>query len=79
LPERPPQIVKPDSADPIGDVIENFEEEPVAATGSIWPPPAAVPPAVAAPAPSKAASPPANAAQRNNVELPATKSGRLDR
>ena len=25
LPERPPQIVKPDSADPIGDVIENFE------------------------------------------------------
>jgi len=38
-----------------------------------------VPPAVAAPAPSTAASPPANAAQRNNVELPATKSGRLDR
>jgi hypothetical protein len=79
LPERPPQIVKPDSADPIGDVIENFEEEPVAATGSIWPPPAAVAPAVAAPAPSEATLPPANAAQRNNVELPATKSGRLDR
>ena len=79
LPERPPQIVKPDSADPIGGVIENFEEEPVAATGSIWPPPVAAAPAVAAPAPSEATLPPANAAQRNNVELPATKSGRLDR
>ena len=26
LPERPPQLVSPDSADPIGEVIENFEE-----------------------------------------------------
>jgi hypothetical protein len=78
LPERPPQIVKPDSADPIGDVIENFEEEPVAATGSIWPP-AATAPTAAAPAPSAAPAPPANSSQSNNVEAPATKSGRLDR
>ena len=38
LPDRPPQLVKPDSHDPIGDVIENLEEPPPAMTGSIWPP-----------------------------------------
>ena len=36
LPDRPPQLVKPDSHDPIGDVIENLEEPPPAMTGSIW-------------------------------------------
>ena len=34
LPEQPPQLVKPDSRDPIGDVIENLEEPPAAMTGS---------------------------------------------
>ena len=38
LPDRPPQLVKPDSPDPIGEVIENLEEPPPAMTGSIWPP-----------------------------------------
>jgi cell division protein FtsL len=38
LPEQPPQLVKPDSRDPIGEVIENFEEPPAAMTGSLWPP-----------------------------------------
>src|SRR5262249_33459161 len=35
LPEQPPQLVKPDSRDPIGEVIENLEEPPVAVTGSL--------------------------------------------
>ncbi len=34
LPERPPQIVAPDSADPIGDVIETMAD-PEALTGSV--------------------------------------------
>jgi cell division protein FtsL len=38
LPEQPPQLVKPDSRDPIGEVIENLEEPPAAMTGSLWPP-----------------------------------------
>jgi len=46
LPERPPQIVNPDSPDPIGAVIETLEG-PGAATGS-----------VATPNPSPAASAP---------------------
>ena len=46
LPERPPQIVKPDSPDPIGAVIENLEE-PTSVTGSVAPP-------AAAPAPDEA-------------------------
>jgi cell division protein FtsL len=71
LPERPPQLVQPDSADPIGDVIENFEEEPAAVTGSIWPP-AAASPAASAP---DVATPGAG----NDARTPAAKSGRLDR
>jgi cell division protein FtsL len=83
LPEQPPQLVKPDSRDPIGEVIENLEEPPPAMTGSIWPP---------TPAPSVAPSPaPADAAARTkapaaaesangtNAAAPAAKSGRLDR
>jgi cell division protein FtsL len=50
LPEQPPQLVKPDSRDPIGDVIENLEETPAAMTGSLWPP-AAAPQATPAAAP----------------------------
>ncbi len=42
LPDRPPQIIKPGSSDPIGAVIENLEE-PASVTGSI-PPPEAAPP-----------------------------------
>ena len=34
LPDRPPQFIKPDSADPIGIMIENLEE-PDTVTGSI--------------------------------------------
>ena len=34
LPERPPQFIKPDSADPIGVIIENLEE-PDTVTGSV--------------------------------------------
>jgi hypothetical protein len=42
LPERPPQFIKPDSADPIGAVIENLEE-PASMTGSVPAPGATVP------------------------------------
>jgi hypothetical protein len=71
LPDRPPQLVRPDSADPIGDVIENLEEPqaqpPV--TGSIRSP-ASTPSgaATAAGSPSEI-----DAAKR------AAKSGRLER
>jgi cell division protein FtsL len=83
LPEQPPQLVKPDARDPIGEVIENLEEPPETTTGSLWPPmsvPTAVPalPAaeVAAPmtAPAAAQTPPAT-----NARTPIVKSGRLDR
>jgi hypothetical protein len=74
LPERPPQIVRPDSADPIGDVIENLEE-PVPMTGSIWPPTTAAPAAHDTAAPT----PPANVGGARAAGVPATKSGRLDR
>jgi hypothetical protein len=74
LPERPPQFVKPDSADPIGDVIENLEE-PASVTGSIWPP-AAAPPAADA---TEAGPPARNSGETNEGEAPAAKSGRLDR
>ena len=82
LPEQPPQLVKPDSRDPIGEVIENLEEPPPAMTGSIWPPTPA--PSVApSPAPAggapMAAPPAANAANATNTGMPAAKSGRLDR
>ena len=85
LPERPPQFVKPDSPDPIGDVIENLEEEPPSMTGSIWPPaaaapaaapPTAVPPAAAPPtaAPPTAAAP---AAEATEAEPPAASSSKV--
>jgi hypothetical protein len=74
LPERPPQFVKPDSADPIGDVIENLEES-AAVTGSIWPP-ASTPPAADA---TEAETPATNSGETNEVEAPVSKSGRLDR
>ena len=63
LPEQPPQLVKPDSRDPIGEVIENLEEPPAVITGSLWPPMAAsqtVPAAAsadAAPVPTASAAP----------------------
>jgi len=66
LPERPPQLVPAGSSDPIGSVIENFEE-PTSSTGSIV---GAAKPAVAPETPTDAAA---------NAELPALKSGRLDR
>jgi hypothetical protein len=82
LPERPPQLVKPDSRDPIGEVIENLEEPPPAMTGSIWPP-APAPSVAPSPAPAggapTAAPPAANAANATNTGMPAAKSGRLDR
>jgi hypothetical protein len=80
LPERPPQLVQPDSADPIGDVIENFEQEPAAVTGSIWPP-AAAPSATDPPTddPPDVETAAARSGSSNGAEMPATKSGRLDR
>ena len=76
LPDRPPQIVKPDSIDPIGDVIENLEEEQsVPVTGSIWPPAAGAPAAAA----TEGEMRPANSGQAIAAEAPAAKSGRLDR
>jgi hypothetical protein len=69
LPDRPPQLVKPGSSDPIGSIIENLEE-PAAPTGSIAD--SAEP--VAAPSP-----PPAEEAGVAETERPAVKSGRLDR
>jgi hypothetical protein len=93
LPEQPPQLVKPDSRDPIGEVIENLEEPPAAMTGSLWPPlsppmspPASAPaPAVAPPAaPADDTAPPpapaaAETASGTNTHAPIMKSGRLDR
>ena len=81
LPDQP-QLVKPDSHDPIGEVIENLEEPPPAMTGSIWPPTPA--PAIApSPAPTDAARTTAPAAAApaigTNAGAPAAKSGRLDR
>jgi len=66
LPDRPPQFIKPDSADPIGHIIENLEE-PAQVTGSVAPP--AVP----------ASAAPADEAAPAEPEQPAVKSGRLDR
>ena len=42
LPDRPPQLVTPDSPDPIGAVIENLEE-PASVTGSVPAPGAMAP------------------------------------
>jgi hypothetical protein len=87
LPERPPQIVQPDSADPIGDVIENLEAEPAAVTGSIWPPAAALPvgnapevetPAAQSGAGDEAQKSAAKSEAKSGAES-AVKSGRLDR
>ncbi len=55
LPDRPPQFIKPDSADPIGVMIENLEE-PDTVTGSI----AAPASAPAEPAGDTGAQAPAN-------------------
>ena len=74
LPERPPQIVQPESSDPIGDVIENLEEA-VPATGNIWPPTAAAPPANA----TEVQTPATNAESTRAAQSPVHKSGRLDR
>lgn len=63
LPDRPPQLVPPDSTDPIGAVIERLEE-PERVTTSV--------PAATAAAPDKAAAP-------GEDEALAVKSGRLDR
>lgn len=82
LPDQPPQLVRPDSRDPIGDVIENLEEPPPTMTGSVWPPAPAPslapspPPADAAP---RAPAPAADSAKGTNAGAPAAKSGRLDR
>ena len=94
LPDQPPQLVKPESRDPIGEVIENLEEPPAAMTGSLWPPMAASqpapasPPEDAAPVPMPVATPVAPAAaapaapastNETNARSAITKSGRLDR
>jgi len=83
LPDQPPQLVRPGSRDPIGDVIENLEEPPPTMTGSIWPPapapsiaPAPPPADAAARAPASAA---ADSANGKHAGSPAAKSGRLDR
>jgi len=65
LPDRPPQLVPPDSADPIGSVIEHLEE-PERVTASVS----------AAPVPEPAAD---DDAGPTDTEMPAVKSGRLDR
>jgi cell division protein FtsL len=95
LPEQPPQLVKPDSRDPIGEVIENFEEPPAAMTGSLWPPmpppmsppspppppgPAVAPAAITADDTAPTAAPAAaETANGTNAHAPIMKSGRLDR
>jgi hypothetical protein len=83
LPERPPQLVKPDSADPIGDVIENLEEPQPAVTGSIRPPastPSVAQQPVSAAVPSRTPTPAAaDSASDTDAAKRAAKSGRLDR
>jgi cell division protein FtsL len=62
LPEQPQQLVKPDSRDPIGEVIETLEEPPTAMTGSLWPPlstPTSPPTSPPMSAPPMSAPPPA--------------------
>jgi len=83
LPDQPPQLVKPGSSDPIGDVIENFEEAAPSMTGSIWPP-APAPAIETSPepmgGPARAmAAPAANTGNETDARAPAAKSGRLDR
>jgi hypothetical protein len=78
LPDRPPQFIKPESADPIGHIIENLQE-PDQVTGSVAEPPLAP----SAPAAAIVGAPAAAAAADDTApaepELPAVKSGRLDR
>jgi cell division protein FtsL len=74
LPEQPPQLVKPDSRDPIGEVIENFEEPPAAMTGSLWPPmspPVSSPMSQLPPPPAPPAVAPAAAPADNTAPTPA--------
>jgi hypothetical protein len=69
LPDRPPQLVPPGSADPIGSMIEILEE-PATTTGSISEPTQES----AAPA-----APPVGETGGAEPDAPAVKSGRLDR
>jgi hypothetical protein len=64
LPDRPPQLVPPDSPDPIGAAIERLEE------------PERISASVPAPPPNSENDAKAGAAES---DLPAVKSGRLDR
>jgi hypothetical protein len=80
LPERPPQLVKPDSPDPIGDVIEILEEPQPAVTGSIRTPastPSVAQQPVAGGAPARAPTP--TAVSDTDAAKRAARSGRLDR
>jgi cell division protein FtsL len=62
LPEQPPQLVKPNSRDPIGEVIETLEEPPPATTGSLWPPMSApTSPLMSAPMSASTSAPPSAA------------------
>jgi hypothetical protein len=83
LPDQPPQLVKPGSSDPIGDVIENLEEPPPAMTGSIWPPsptPSIETSLAPLGAPARAmAAPAADTGNETDARARAAKSGRLDR
>jgi cell division protein FtsL len=83
LPDRPPQLVRPDSADPIGDVIDNLEEPQPEVTGSVRPPvsSASVAPQrgpAEAPARATTRAPVDSTSQTDAAKRP-TKSGRLDR
>jgi hypothetical protein len=83
LPERPPQLVKPDSADPIGDVIEILEEPQPAVTGSIRPPAStasvAQQPVAGSAAPRTPTPAAADSANDTDAAKRAARSGRLDR
>ncbi len=74
LPDRPPRFVKPDSADPIGHITDNVQE-PDQVTGSVAEPSPVPPAAPAQPSATAGADDTAPA----EPELPAIKSGRLDR
>ena len=69
LPDRPPQLVPPGSADPIGSMIEILEE-PATTTGSV---------SEQTQESAAAAAPPAKDAASAEPDAPAVKSGRLDR
>jgi hypothetical protein len=69
LPDRPPQLVSPNSADPIGDVIENLEEPQPPVTGSVRPPASK----------TSGAAIPAGSSNETDAAKRAAKSGRADR